>query len=346
MTSQNNKTTPHVLVVDTCVWLDLAKDPANEPLVRALEDLVNVGDFRIYCPDIVLEEFSKNRDRVIRSSQQRFSQEFRRIKKIIQEFGSDDNKQLVTAELDNVHHKLPILTEASSQSVDAIERLIKNAVHCETTTDHKLRAAERALLGQAPFHKNKNSIADALIMEHFIELVRGDEHSGLTFVTLNIHDFSSPVDNREPHEHYSKIFDDDRVSYKLSLFEALNDIVSDAVEDYMFDYNWTEDTRGLTEIVDHIDEFIDKVWYDRHYMRAQSLEEGKTVLVDDGDPRSIEAGCIGKKIWAGAIKHAKEIENTHPGEIGPYDSFEWGMLNGKLSALRWVLGDEWDMLDT
>ena len=32
--------------------------------------------------------------------------------------------------------------------------------------------------------------------------------------------------------------------------------------------------------------------------------------------------------------------------LGPYTDFEWGMINGKLSALRWILGFDWDMLDT
>lgn len=41
------------------------------------------------------------------------------------------------------------------------------------------------------------------------------------------------------------------------------------------------------------------------------------------------------------------IEAAYPVEdLGPYTDFEWGMLNGKLSALRWVLGEEWDFLDT
>ena len=32
--------------------------------------------------------------------------------------------------------------------------------------------------------------------------------------------------------------------------------------------------------------------------------------------------------------------------LEPLDAFDLGMISGKLSALRWVIGDEWDFLDT
>lgn len=28
------------------------------------------------------------------------------------------------------------------------------------------------------------------------------------------------------------------------------------------------------------------------------------------------------------------------------DQFSWGMLSGSISAIRWVLGDEWGNLDS
>lgn len=50
---------------------------------------------------------------------------------------------------------------------------------------------------------------------------------------------------------------------------------------------------------------------------------------------------------AGALKAAARVEKKYGKEnLGPYSKFDWGMINGRLSALRWVMGDEWDMLDT
>jgi hypothetical protein len=52
-------------------------------------------------------------------------------------------------------------------------------------------------------------------------------------------------------------------------------------------------------------------------------------------------------VWKGAQTSARKVERQYGRKnLGPWDDFEWGMVNGKLSALRWVLGDEWDMLDT
>ena len=54
-----------------------------------------------------------------------------------------------------------------------------------------------------------------------------------------------------------------------------------------------------------------------------------------------------RSIWEGALAAARKVEEEFGKEnLGPWTDFEWGMINGKLSALNWVLGEEWDMLDT
>jgi len=91
--------------------------------------------------------------------------------------------------------------------------------------------------------------------------------------------------------------------------------------------------RTEEEIYTMIDRFTDQIWYNRHQLLKYNLETKEIPF----DP----------EIWKDAIKAAKHIEEKYGEENLWHNSdFEWGMLNGKLSALRWLTGEEWDMLDT
>lgn len=93
--------------------------------------------------------------------------------------------------------------------------------------------------------------------------------------------------------------------------------------------------RTEDEIEEAVQEFLDKVWYGRHCATPTAD------IIDDPSMSKVD-----RDIKKQAQKAAAEIEEKYGDELGPMSDFDWGMLNGKLSALRWVLGDEWDMLDT
>jgi hypothetical protein len=92
--------------------------------------------------------------------------------------------------------------------------------------------------------------------------------------------------------------------------------------------------RTEEEISTAIGALIDKVWYNRcHLVMRETVAAGTETL----DP----------EIWASPLRAGKQVEERYPvDELGPYSDFDWGMINGKLSALRWVLGEDWDQLDT
>lgn len=94
-----------------------------------------------------------------------------------------------------------------------------------------------------------------------------------------------------------------------------------------------EENRSMISILQAVKEFEDKIWFDRHLSLRYRVQQG----LESVDPI----------IWKEAVASANTIVEKYGEEnLGPYSDFEWGMINGKLSALRWILGDEWDMLDT
>lgn len=101
-----------------------------------------------------------------------------------------------------------------------------------------------------------------------------------------------------------------------------------------FDVDWEAPLmRSKAEIDEAENEMSERIWYDRHQLLRIGACFGE--------------GAVDSAALERANRAAQRIEGTYgAGDLGPWDDFEWGMLNGKLSTLRWVLGDDWDMLDT
>jgi hypothetical protein len=83
--------------------------------------------------------------------------------------------------------------------------------------------------------------------------------------------------------------------------------------------------RNDNDILAAYNEFWDKVWWNRH--RSFELRDG----ADKTNPN-----------WLKGDEAAKKIEEKYGIENLLMSDFEFGVLSGKMSALSWVMGSEWE----
>jgi len=339
------------ILIDTCVWLDLGKDYQQQPILTALEELIRRGEIELILPRSVLDEFARNKARVIEESSRSLSGTLKRVKEAVEKFGDPQKKSIVLRQLSDVDHRIPTMGGAAVDTVSRIEKLFASTPVVEISDAVKVRAAQRAIDKRAPFHRQRNGIDDAILIEIYADVV-ATRATGtrFAFVTHNIKDFSRPAaNNKLPHPDIATCFSRVRSLYFITLGEALRRVQPQEFADLMIEQEWIEEPRRLTEIVDAIDLLFHQVWYNRHQIARQKIERGQTKIVEketfpvkDHARRPIQ-----RDVWEMALKAAAKVEKKYGLEnLGSWDDFDWGMINGKLSALRWVLGDDWDMLDT
>jgi hypothetical protein len=228
-------------------------------------------------------------------------------------------------------------------------------------------------IGAAYFPRGQKNFAE--IKKKFIGDINGikkNKVSGLAFVTnqeLTLSERKELKDIGKPHT--IEIFHLERIAHildnpqnygirlefldieltkeeQLSFFASRDDKIvglSEKLEHLMIDlgsfkrsFEVNEDSdifkvRTEEDVYSALEMLVDQIWYNRHQGLKERVVKKETIVAPE--------------VWEGALKAAKKIEKKYGEENLWHESdFEWGMLNGKVSALRWLMGDEWDMLDT
>lgn len=327
------------LFVDTSTWLDLAKRRDGQRLIRPLQTFVEDEHVQLLVPRVVIDEFERNRENVQKMMTTSLTERFKAIRQELAAYADMDYRNEELRLFDKWAHQVTLSGALTTRNFDDIRALLETGKRIEPSTDEHERVVSRALAKKAPFHRQRNSVADALLIEMYSTALTGaGPGDTYAFVTSNSLDFSATQgDQRQPHEDFADTFAAEHSTYWLGvdgLEQCLREEFGDYLDELIAEMWIPDDPRGLEEILAAEKEMFDKVWYER------SMRHDRELLAEGKMDELKEHERV-------ARKGRERVEATYCGDdLGPYDAFEVGMLNGKLSALRWVLGDEWDFLDT
>jgi len=152
------------LLVDTSTWLDLAKRRDGQRWIVVMRLLVDQRGLRLLVPDVVIAEFERNRDRVETTMTTTVAQRFKPMKQDLGDYGGRDYEQALGV-IEGLAHEVPLIGVMTTRNFNDVLGLLRNGTKIDPTNDQRSRVVQRGLEKKAPFHRSRNSVADALLIE-------------------------------------------------------------------------------------------------------------------------------------------------------------------------------------
>jgi hypothetical protein len=218
------------LFCDTCVFLNLATDIKLYDVVQKLLELVDKGQIKVVMSDVVKSELSTHKGTIVSKRIASYSQLLKNIKNLYELF-SEETEQILKKDIQTIQQNLPQMEKVLSKSLDEVVKLANKSTQIAYSDKHKNNVIQRGIDKTFPFHRNKNSIKDALIAETFVEFISNlpEDCDKIYFVTDNTEDFSDISNKTMPHPNWANNFND-KVLYSTNIATVINDIEPEAID--------------------------------------------------------------------------------------------------------------------
>ncbi len=218
----------HHLIVDTCVWFDLAVSEFS--LVAKLARLIAADKVTIVLPELIRNEWNHCKKKIVEQITRGITDARRSAITLTTLLDETD----LTEISDRISSVDPVSMGADigTQRIQAIEKILDSdsTIWVPASSQTNASAIAHALQKKAPF-RQRNSMADALIFLSAVEWVNANKPERSVFVTHNTKDFSDEKRGDEDRDFKERLAPDlqvladkNRLEYGIIVGRVLNDI--------------------------------------------------------------------------------------------------------------------------
>lgn len=219
------------LFCDTSVLLNLATDIKLYDVVVKIIELVEQGEVKLVLCDIIEHELQTHEDKIVEKRINSYRSHLKNTKNIY-DFLSEDTLKTLKAEIEQAHADLDKMDGVLKKNLNEVLKLVQNSILITNTQKNKKNVIQRAIDKKFPFHRDKNSVKDALISEAFEEFINDSpaDMTRLYFITDNVNDFSDVNNKNLPHPDWEDLFVDGLVYYSVNIASVINEIHPDSID--------------------------------------------------------------------------------------------------------------------